>query len=91
VDWKIAALSAGSKHEWLVQQRLRRLYRRLRVVEIALQGDLTAAQIKLLESELAEIDHAATVVPLRHSDLYFTIRYRLDQTRSRPAKAASIS
>jgi TRAP-type uncharacterized transport system substrate-binding protein len=78
-------------YEWLVQQRLRKLYRRLRVVEIALQGELTAAQIKLLESELAEIDHAATAVPLRHSDLYFMIRYHLDQTSSRLAKAASIS
>lgn len=78
-------------YEWLVQQRLRKLYRRLRVVEIALRGDLTPAQIKLLESELAEIDHAAAAVPLRQSDLYFIIRYHLDQTRSRLAQTASIS
>jgi TRAP-type uncharacterized transport system substrate-binding protein len=78
-------------YEWFVQQRLRKLYRRLRVAELALQGNLTAAKIKLLEDELAEIDHAATAVPLRHSDLYFMIRYHLDRTRSRLAKAASIS
>ena len=78
-------------YEWLVQQRLRKLYRRLRVVEIALQRGPTAAQIKILRSELAEIDHAAAAVPLRQSDLYFTLRYHLDQTRSRLAKAASIS
>jgi TRAP-type uncharacterized transport system substrate-binding protein len=78
-------------YEWLVHQRLRKLYRRLRVVEIALQKELTAEQIKLLESELAEIDNAATTVPPRHSDLYFIIRYHLDQTRSRLAKTTSIS
>ena len=78
-------------YEWLIQQRLRKLYRRLRVVEIALQKDPTASQIKMLESELAEIDHAATAVPLRQSNLYFIIRYHLDQTRSRLAKVASIS
>jgi TRAP-type uncharacterized transport system substrate-binding protein len=78
-------------YEWLVQQRLRKLYRRLRVVELALQREPTAAQIKFFETELAEIDHATTAVPLRHSDLYFMLRYHLDQTRSRLAKAASIS
>ncbi len=78
-------------YEWLIQQRLRKLYRRLRVVELTLQRELTIPQTKLLENELAEIDRAATAVPLRHSDLYFMIRYHLDQTRSRLAKAASTS
>jgi TRAP-type uncharacterized transport system substrate-binding protein len=77
-------------YEWLIQQRLRRLYRRLRVVEMTLQGELTAAQMKLIESELAEIDRAASAVPLRRSDLYFMIKYHLDQIRSRLAKTASI-
>jgi TRAP-type uncharacterized transport system substrate-binding protein len=76
-------------YEWLAQQRLRKLYRRLRVVEFKLQENLTATQKQLLESELEEIDHAARTVPLRHSDLYFTIRYHLDQTRSRLAEAES--
>jgi hypothetical protein len=71
--------------EWLIQRRLRKLYRRLRVVEIALQRELTAPQIKSLENELAEIDRAARAVPLRNSDLYFMIRYHLDQIRSRLA------
>jgi hypothetical protein len=78
-------------YEWFVQQRLRKLYRRLRVVEIALQRGLTAPQIKSLENELTKIDRAARAVPLRHSHLYFMIRYHLDQTRSRLAKAAPIS
>jgi hypothetical protein len=78
-------------YEWLVQQRLRRLYRRLRIIELALQKEPAAAQIKRFESELEEIGHAATSVPLRHSDLYFMLRYHLDQTRSRLAKAASIA
>jgi uncharacterized protein len=78
-------------YEWLIRQRLRRLYRRLRVIEIELQRELTVPQIKSLEGELSEIDRAARAVPLRHSDLYFVIKYHLDQTRSRLAKAASLS
>jgi len=77
-------------YEWLIRHRMRKLYRRLRVVEIRLQGELTVQQIKELENELAEIDRAARAVPLRHSDLYFMIRYHLDQIRSRLVKAASI-
>jgi hypothetical protein len=55
-----------------------------------LQRELTIAQIQLLEKEVAEIDRAARAVPLRHSDLYFMMRYHLDQVRSRLAKAAPI-
>jgi hypothetical protein len=61
------------------------------VVESTLQTELTAPQIKLLESELTEIDRAATAVPLRHSNLYFMIRYHLDQIRSRLAKSEAIN
>jgi hypothetical protein len=78
-------------YEWLIQRRLRRLYRRLRVVESTLESELTGPQIKLLESELTEIDRAARAVPLRHSDLYFMIRYHLDQLRSRLAKSESVN
>jgi TRAP-type uncharacterized transport system substrate-binding protein len=78
-------------YDWLAHQRLRRLYHRLRVVEIALQSELTASQIKSLERELAKIDRAARAVPLRHSHLYFVIKYHLDQIRSRLGKAAPLS
>jgi TRAP-type uncharacterized transport system substrate-binding protein len=78
-------------YEWLIQRRLRNLYRRLRVVESTLQSELTAPQIKLLESELTEIDRAARAVPLRHSNLYFMIRYHLDQIRARLAKSEPIN
>jgi TRAP-type uncharacterized transport system substrate-binding protein len=77
-------------YDWLIQHRLRKLYRRLRMIEITLQRELTIAQIQLLEKEVAEIDRAARAVPLRHSDLYFMMRYHLDQVRSRLAKAAPI-
>jgi len=60
-------------YEWLIHQRIRRLYRRLRGVEIALQRELSASQIKELEDELAGIDRAARAVPVRHSDLYYML------------------
>ena len=75
-------------YAWFIQQRLRRLYRRLRVIETALQAKLTPAEAKALEAELNDIDKATMSVPLRHSDLYFMLRYHLDRTRSRLTEAS---
>jgi uncharacterized protein len=70
---------------WFVQERLRKLYRRLRVVENAMQVELTIPQAEALQSHLVDIDRVASAVPMRHSDLFFIFRYHLDQTRSRLA------
>jgi hypothetical protein len=70
-------------YAWLIQYRLRRLYQRLRVIENTLQTKLTAPEAEALETELNDIDKATMSVPLRHSHLYFTLRYHLDRTRSR--------
>ncbi len=77
------AFSFGPRlYGWFVQQRLRKLYRRLRIVENALQADHTASQVEALQSELADIDRATGTVPMQNSDLYFMLRYHLDRTRS---------
>jgi hypothetical protein len=78
-------------YAWLIQQRLRQLYRRLRVIENALQTKPTAAEAKALEAELDDIDKATVSVPMHHSDLYFMLRYHLDRTRSRLIEASRIS
>jgi TRAP transporter TAXI family solute receptor len=70
---------------WLVQQQLRKLYRRLRVVDEALQMELTIPQVEALKNDLADLDQAAKVVPMRDSDLLFVFRHHLDRTRSRLA------
>ena len=74
-------------YAWFVQERMRRLYRRLRIVENALQAELTVAQVEALQNELADLDRATSVVPVRNSDLYFMFRYHLDRTRARLVEA----
>jgi TRAP-type uncharacterized transport system substrate-binding protein len=73
---------------WFIRQRFRQLYQRLRVIENALQAKLTPAKAEALQAELADIDRATMTVPMRHSDLYFMLRYHLDQTRSRLIEAS---
>jgi NMT1-like family len=59
---------------WFIQEHLRRLYRRLRVVENSLQAGPTASQVEALQNELADIEQATSAVPMRNSDLYFVVR-----------------
>ena len=68
---------------WFREQSLRKLYRRLRDVEEALQRELSIHQAEALLNDLEEIDRAAGVVPMRDSDLFFVFRQHLDRTRSR--------
>jgi TRAP-type uncharacterized transport system substrate-binding protein len=75
-------------YEWVVHEHVRRLYRRLRLVETMLETHPEDVQLAALGSELADIDRAAGAVSLRNSDLYFMLRYHLDRTRSRLAAAS---
>jgi hypothetical protein len=51
---------------------MRKLYRRLRIVEEAAQTELAALQVISLQTELEDIDRAARVLPQRHSDLFLS-------------------
>ena len=74
---------------WFIRQRFRQLYRRLRVIESSLRAGLTSSEAEILQAELGDIERATMTVPMRHSDLYFMLRYHLDQARSRLVEASS--
>ena len=69
----------------LVEYRLGAMYRRLRIIEARLQKDTTAAEISALEDELGSIDRKISIlgVPMKHSDLFFSIKSHLDVVRIR--------
>jgi TRAP-type uncharacterized transport system substrate-binding protein len=72
-------------YRWLVQDRMRKLYRRLRIVEEAAQTELAAPQVVSLQTELEDIDRAARVLPQRHSDLFFILEHHIILTRTQLA------
>jgi TRAP-type uncharacterized transport system substrate-binding protein len=76
---------------WFVQEYLRRLYRRLRVVENALRAGSAVSHRGSLQSELTDIEQAASAVPMRNSDLYFMLKYHLDRMRSHLREASHAS
>jgi hypothetical protein len=67
---------------WFVRQRVRRLYRRLRLVDKALLAQPTTSQVQTLQGELENITRAATIVPMRNSELFFDLRNHIDRTRA---------
>jgi hypothetical protein len=72
-------------YAWLLNLRLTRLYHRLRLVNARLKDELTADQVTTLQGDLEYIDHAANILPMRHSDLFFLLLMHIDMTRTRLA------
>jgi hypothetical protein len=73
---------APKLYRWFLQDRMRKLYRRLRVVEKAMQTKLTAAQLTTLQRDLESIDQASAILPMRHSEIFFGLKRDIDSTRA---------
>src|SRR5262249_1066653 len=76
---------APKLYQWFLQDRMRKLYRRLRIVEDASQTELTAPQGVSLQTELENLDRAARILPQRPSDLFFTLEQHIILARTQLA------
>lgn len=72
-------------YRWFVEYRLRTLYKRLRGIERHLKDNITAKDIAELQAKVESLDREvfALEVPIRHSDLYFTIKSHLNLVHNR--------
>jgi hypothetical protein len=73
---------APKLYRWFLQDRMRKLYRRLRIIEEALQKELTAPQVVALQTDLENVSRTARILPKRNSDLFFPLRRHIDLTRT---------
>jgi len=76
---------------WFIHDRVRRLYRRLRIVDNALLAGVGASEMKALQTELESIVRAANIVPMRSSELFFELKSHIDRTRGNFASAEARS
>ena len=53
---------------WLIRDRVRRLYRRLRMVDKALLSEVDPAKVQALHAELENIGRAANIVPMHRKE-----------------------
>ena len=67
---------------WFIHDRVRRLYRRLRIVDNALLSGPDTSEMKALQTELESIVRAANIVPMRSSELFFELKSHIDRTRA---------
>jgi hypothetical protein len=70
-----------------IHDRVRRLYRRLRIVDRVLLSEPDTSEMKALHVELESIARAANIVPMHSSDLFFELKAHIDRTRSNLASA----
>jgi TRAP-type uncharacterized transport system substrate-binding protein len=68
---------------WFVKSHMAKLYRRLRVIEMESQAKLTIPKVVALQTELENIDQAASILPMRHSDLFFDFNRHIESARTR--------
>jgi TRAP-type uncharacterized transport system substrate-binding protein len=76
---------APKLYRWFLHDHMRKLYRRLRIVEETSQTDLTTPQVVGLQTELENIDRAARILPKRHSELFFALQQHINLTRTQLA------
>ena len=68
-------------YDWLIKRYTNSLFQRLRLMHIELQNTLDPEKLKTLERNLNSIDHAVHLLPMRHTDLYFSLISRVDNER----------
>ncbi len=73
---------APKLYEWFLRARLNRLYRRLRAVETEMDSELNAAKVEALQTDLKEINRAAHILPMRHSDTFIDLITHIRVTRA---------
>lgn len=72
---------APKLYQWFLQNLMSKLYRRLRIIENEMRKHLTVPQVETLQTELENIDRAAKILPMRHSDLFFDFNRHIEYTR----------
>ena len=87
----IPLLTYGPKiYEWFLGVYIRKLYRRLRIIETSLlEAELNASQLKALQTDLEGVSQGVKLVPLRHSDLFVDLIMHIRLARAELASRAA--
>jgi len=80
---------APKLYQGFLQSRMRKLYRRLRIIENEMETQLTEAKVAALQSDFENIVRMARILPMRHSDLFFDFNRHIESTRTRLTKVKS--
>ena len=73
---------APKLYSWFLRALLGKLYVRIRGVQTQLERELTAPQVAVLQGELENINRAVHILPMRHSDLFLSVKGHIKGTRA---------
>jgi TRAP transporter TAXI family solute receptor len=76
-------------YQWLMRRHILTLYRNLRLLDAKIRSGLSTRDLTALQTEVSDIEQAASVLPMRYSDLFFQLRSQIDLTRGRLARATA--
>ncbi len=66
---------------WYVKRYTDQLFQGLRILHIDLRSATEPKQLKAIEGNLNEIERTAHLLPMRHTDLYFSLIGKIDSER----------
>jgi TRAP-type uncharacterized transport system substrate-binding protein len=72
---------APKLYRWFLEAYMGKLYVRLRAIETELETELTAPRLVALQIDLDSIRQAINFLPLRHSDLFLSVKGHIDRAR----------
>jgi hypothetical protein len=68
-------------YNWFIEQYTDKLFRRLRILHVDVEQTRDVLVLKEMEQELNSIDQAAHLLPMRNTNLYFSLIGRIDNER----------
>jgi TRAP-type uncharacterized transport system substrate-binding protein len=68
-------------YKWFIEKYVDNLMQRLRIVHIDLNSTTEPSSLNAIEAELNSIDRASHLLPMRHTNHYFSLIGRIDSER----------
>ena len=68
-------------YNWFIEKYVDKLMQRLRIIHIDINNATESSSLNVIEKELNEIDKAAHLLPMGHTNLYFSLIGRIDSER----------
>jgi hypothetical protein len=72
-------------YHWFVREYTDKLLCRLRIIETGLQTEPGVEQLQAFQNDIESISRAAYLLPMRHTDLFFSLIRQIDRERTQLA------
>ena len=68
-------------YNWFIKRYTDNLFQKMRLMDIELRNTIEPERLEALKKNLNNIEHTVHLLPMRHTDLYFSLISRIDNER----------